>query len=186
MSKDINLILCDAAKSGDLAECQMAKDRGATDVEGMLREATFAGHEYICRLAIDWGAKRFDIMLLNSAIYKYENICRLAKDHLLKSNFASNKVDELFELMLCHAASNGNVDMCCLAKEFGAKDVNRMLLNSVSGERNPTIIDLAIKWGATNLNEALIHAAGSRDDASWHLLKEYAATDTYLMATLIH
>ena len=56
---NVNEMLAEAAKKGDMGLCRLARDWGATDFNRMLACAAKGGHEGLCRLAVDWGSHGF-------------------------------------------------------------------------------------------------------------------------------
>mgnify|MGYP001766317577 CR=1 FL=1 len=66
--------------SGDKALCALAKKRGATGWDQMLKLAATEGNPEICKLAHKWGATDYNPMLRAAATVGDAVVCRLARD----------------------------------------------------------------------------------------------------------
>jgi hypothetical protein len=151
-------ILSDGAFAGHQDICQLAKDWGATNFNGMLLGATRGGHRALCELAISWGATDFEGMLLAAANSGHQDLCELAIFEGARG----------FTYMLANAAYGGHRDLCELAiseaKIYGYRwttsDFDRMLTWAATrGFRD--LCELAVSWGATNFNKMLEEATQS-------------------------
>ena len=55
--------------------CELAKEWGANDFDGMLWGGARGGHREMCELAKEWGANDFNRMLLNGARGGHREMC---------------------------------------------------------------------------------------------------------------
>lgn len=63
-----------------------------------------------------------------------------------------------FNKLLVMATKMSNIELCIKAREYGANDFNKMLITAVQ-YRSPNLYFLAKDWGACNVDEMLITAA---------------------------
>lgn len=110
-------LLIIGASKGDKILCQVAKNRGATNLAGMLFQAALCNHLEICLLAKEWGACNFDTMLEGAARSGIIDLCSLAHDWGAKC----------YDSMLKEATWQGHTNICLLAIKWGATCFERMI-----------------------------------------------------------
>jgi len=116
-------------------------------------------HIEVCKLIIEYYIQNYKILvvviekiqiMLHAAIFKKNiNICTLILT--MFKNFPDEQI-RLSSCILKRGARYGYVELCKLAKKWGANDWNEMFVNGVIGG-NVEICELAIEWGADKFTQ---------------------------------
>jgi hypothetical protein len=204
----VNDMLWEAATVGDEDLCRLAWVWGATHVNNMMAATGISGSERIARLAREWGASDVTVLVLNAAPRGHERLVHVAVSEWnlpLDSNellwqcamsgreslceLARSRGADAFNIMMACAACYGHLNICTLAKEWGATDFDGMLEHGARGacggarggavyvEAATRVCTQARAWGATAFDRMLRRAASVGSDDMCRLAREWGATD---------
>jgi len=78
--KEAEELLIKSSKEGNMEDCYVAKQYGATNFNDMIENAAEGGHKEICELAREWGATRYNSMLEQAGKGGHKEIGELARE----------------------------------------------------------------------------------------------------------
>ena len=137
--------------------CCAARKRGARAVNNMLCVAASYGRAAFCAKAIKWGADDADTLLVYGALRKDTALCDMARRMaarpaivrcmraLLRCAPLSAIRQESYDAVLAIAALRGDMDMCRIARGWGAHNFLCMFRNAAMNGQ-PATAALALEW----------------------------------------
>ena len=157
---NLNLMLYVTASDDRTHECALAIRWGAKPSDLLVRGVHHES-ERICDAALALGATNREEALSIAARIDSERMCR----HLVRDGFDADR-------LLLDAAYAGNIPLCRLAHELGARNFDGMASWGFLGNCHKTICieleELAVDWGSANVDQFLYAAACRGDiDACW-------------------
>jgi hypothetical protein len=175
-----NNMLRYGAMCGNADVCIKAKANGATCWNKMAYCAILCESTEIQELAIEWGALNWDNMILFAARIGNKEICESVRKYATASG---DDID--YNNMLKEASLNNYTELCILAREWGADNLDGMITYAGYGGHE-NICTLAINWGkldsiSIDYNELLVAGARCGHKHICILAKELGAYDLYEM-----
>lgn len=122
-------VIIEAAKEGHVQICEDLRNCGARDVVGIIEAGSRNGHIAVCDLAIKWGQPEWtrseapELMLFGGAVGGHEHVCMKAIDVYGACDF---------ERMLVAGVIGANLNICVLARRFGARNLSEMFARAIA------------------------------------------------------